>query len=135
MFSTDTWLRIIVSMQLNAVLFGAGAITVLSVPALAERAALLLPLVVVASFGLAPFLSKAFFPRHQQHSVIEILEAKPNGHRYGTDQWHSDITFSGNPPTALATTGHRAAYASGTTRDQASLIDGTSTASAAYRAS
>ncbi|MBB4063984.1 hypothetical protein [Gellertiella hungarica] len=63
MFSTDTWLRIIVSMQLNAVLFGAGAITVLSVPALAERAALLLPLVVVASFGLAPFLSKAFFPR------------------------------------------------------------------------
>lgn len=56
MFTTDTWLRIVCSMHVNAVLFGLGAITVLSVPALAEQAKFLIPAVVVASFALAPFI-------------------------------------------------------------------------------
>lgn len=63
MFSTNTWLRIVVAMQLNAILFGIGAITVLTVPALAAEAKWLLPLVVVAAFGLAPFLSLVVYPR------------------------------------------------------------------------
>lgn len=46
-----------------------------------------------------PDKAKAFFPRHQQHSVIEVLEAQANGRRYRTDEWHADITFSTNPPT------------------------------------
>lgn len=63
MFSTNTWLRIVVAMQLNAILFGIGAITVLTLPALAAEAKWLLPLVVVAAFGLAPFLSLVVYPR------------------------------------------------------------------------
>lgn len=46
-----------------------------------------------------PDKAKAFFPRLEGHGLVEVIEAKPGGHRYGTDQWHSDITFSANPPT------------------------------------
>jgi len=46
-----------------------------------------------------PDKAKAFFPRHEQQRAIELIETKPVGHRYGTDQWHADITFSANPPT------------------------------------
>lgn len=53
-----------------------------------------------------PDKAKAFFSRHERHSVIEVLEAKPAGHRYGTDQWHADITFSANPPTATVLYSH-----------------------------
>ncbi|WJH40880.1 hypothetical protein N7E02_10030 [Aliirhizobium terrae] len=55
--STNIWLKIMCSMMINAVLFGAGAITVLSVPALAEQAKYLIPAVVVTSFIAAPLLS------------------------------------------------------------------------------
>jgi hypothetical protein len=57
MFSTDTWLRIICGMMINAIIFGIGAVTVLSIPALAAHAKYLLPAVVVASFILAPFVA------------------------------------------------------------------------------
>jgi hypothetical protein len=57
MLSTDTWLRILSGMMINAVLFGAGAITVLSVPDLAAQAKYLIPAVVVASFALTPFFA------------------------------------------------------------------------------
>lgn len=60
---TNTWLRIIVSMQINAILFGLGTITVLSVPSLAVHAKYLIPTIVVLSFGLAPFLALVVFPR------------------------------------------------------------------------
>ncbi len=63
MISTNNWLRIIVSMQINAMLFGLGAIAVLSVPALAVHAKYLIPAVVVLAFGLAPFLSLVVYPR------------------------------------------------------------------------
>jgi taurine dioxygenase len=46
-----------------------------------------------------PDKAKAFFPRHESQKAIEVLEAKAGGNRYGTDQWHTDITFVANPPT------------------------------------
>ena len=46
-----------------------------------------------------PDKAKAFFPRHETQKVIEVLEARPGGNRFGTDEWHTDITFSANPPT------------------------------------
>ena len=60
---TDTYLTFFVSMMVNAVLFGTGAITVLSIPALAEQAKYLLPLVVVISFAAAPFIARVIAPR------------------------------------------------------------------------
>lgn len=54
---TDVWLRAICAIMINAVLFGVGAVTVLSVPALAEQAKYLIPAVVVLSFVGAPLLS------------------------------------------------------------------------------
>lgn len=57
MFRTTTWLTALCSLMVNAVLFGVGAITVLSVPSLAEQAKYLIPVVVVFSFALAPFIS------------------------------------------------------------------------------
>ena len=50
-----------------------------------------------ATYGPAP--SKAFFPRLPGQSAVEIVETAPNVPRYGTDQWHADITFCDNPPT------------------------------------
>jgi len=52
-FSTDTRLGIVCSMHVNAVLFGLGAIIVLSIPSLAEQAKFLIPAAVAASFALA----------------------------------------------------------------------------------
>ncbi|WP_117194215.1 hypothetical protein [Rhizobium terrae] len=63
MISTDTWLAGICSMMVNAVLFGAGAVIVLSVPAFAEHAKYLIPAVIVASFLAAPFLAGPIAPR------------------------------------------------------------------------
>jgi len=57
MLSTDTWLKIMSGLMINAVLFGLGAITVLSIPALAEQAKYLIPAVVVLSFALVPFIA------------------------------------------------------------------------------
>ncbi len=53
-----------------------------------------------------PNKTKAFFPRLGDHKLIEVIEAKPSGHRYGTDQWHADITFSQNPPTRTVLYSH-----------------------------
>jgi len=53
-----------------------------------------------------PDKAKAFFPRHATEKLIEVLETRPVGHRYGTDQWHADITFSANPPTGTVLYSH-----------------------------
>ena len=53
-----------------------------------------------------PDKAKAFFPRHATQNLIEVLETRPVGHRYGTDQWHADITFSANPPTGTVLYSH-----------------------------
>ena len=57
MFTTDTWLKIICSVMTNAVVFGTGAILVLSIPALSTHAPYLIPAVIMLSFIAAPFLA------------------------------------------------------------------------------
>lgn len=54
--SADIWLKVMCLPVINAVLFGAGVITVLSVPALADQAEYLIPMVIVASFVAIPLL-------------------------------------------------------------------------------
>lgn len=61
--NTDLFITAIVSMMTNAVLFGAGAVTVLSVPVLDEQAKYLLPVVIAASFVLAPIAAWFIAPR------------------------------------------------------------------------
>lgn len=51
---TDIWLKVMCALMINAVLFGAGVITVLSVAALADQAKYLIPGVTVASFAITP---------------------------------------------------------------------------------
>jgi taurine dioxygenase len=53
-----------------------------------------------------PDKAKAFFPRHATEKFIEVLEARPGVNRYGTDQWHADITFVANPPTGTVLYAH-----------------------------
>jgi len=57
MLSTDTWLRITCAMVINAVLFGIGAVTVLSAPILEPLANYLIPAVVIISLLLAPIIA------------------------------------------------------------------------------
>ncbi|MGV8937156.1 MAG: hypothetical protein ACOH2J_08550 [Allorhizobium sp.] len=60
---TDLFMTVLVSMMVNAVIFGIGAITVLSVPAFNEHAKFLLPVVVIMTFALTPFVAKVIAPR------------------------------------------------------------------------
>jgi len=46
-----------------------------------------------------PDKAKAFFPRHPNEPLVEVLETRSDKAGYGTDQWHADITFAANPPT------------------------------------
>ena len=62
--------------------------------------------IAVANVFGDPDKAKAFFPRHDTQKTIEVLEAKPGGNRYGTDQWHTDITFAANPPTGTVLYSH-----------------------------
>lgn len=55
--STDTWVKLLCGLMINAVLFGIGAVAVLVIPILAEWAFYLMPLVVVASFALTPIFA------------------------------------------------------------------------------
>ena len=57
MLSTDTWLKIICSMMVNAVIFGVGVVTVLLVPAFAAQAKYLIPAIVVVSFVITPLVA------------------------------------------------------------------------------
>ncbi|MDP3898359.1 MAG: hypothetical protein Q8Q62_16950 [Mesorhizobium sp.] len=61
--SPRTFITILLSLMINAVLFGVGAILVLSVPALSEQAKFLLPVVVVTSFVVTPFIAWRMAPR------------------------------------------------------------------------
>jgi taurine dioxygenase len=62
--------------------------------------------IAVARIFGDPDKAKAFFPRHETEKVIEVLEAKASSNRYGTDQWHTDITFVDNPPTGTVLYAH-----------------------------
>ena len=50
------YITILLSLMTCSVLFGIGAVAVLSVPALSEQAKFLLPIVIAASFNLASFV-------------------------------------------------------------------------------
>lgn len=61
--STNTYITIAVAMMVNAVVFGIGAITVLSIPALSENAKYLIPAVVIVTFCVTPFIARRIAPR------------------------------------------------------------------------
>ena len=58
-----TQLAALIFTMINAVLFGAGLITVLTVPTLSAQASILIPAVVVASFVLAAPIAWLIAPR------------------------------------------------------------------------
>ncbi len=57
MLSTDTWLKIICAMMLNAVIFGTGVTAVLTIPVLADHARYAITAVTILSFVLAVALA------------------------------------------------------------------------------
>jgi hypothetical protein len=61
--STRFAIALLLTGVVSTVLFGAGAITVLSLPRLAEHAQVLLPIVIALSFIVAPMLSWVIAPR------------------------------------------------------------------------
>lgn len=56
-------IAIMVGLMVNAIIFGIGAVTVLSVPWLSIHAAYLLPAVVVCAFIITPFIAWTIAPR------------------------------------------------------------------------
>ena len=60
---TRNLIAAVISLPVNAVLFGAAAIVVLTVPSLRAHAAVLLPVVIVASFVLTFPVSWVIAPR------------------------------------------------------------------------
>ena len=62
---TRATIAALLGLMINAVLFGIGAVVVLSVPALAVDAAFYLPLVLVLSLNLTPAIAWTMAPRLQ----------------------------------------------------------------------
>lgn len=62
MTRTRTWIAGMIYGPVNAVLFGAGAIAVLSIPALRQQAASLIPAIVVLSLAVALPVARAIVP-------------------------------------------------------------------------
>lgn len=58
-----TYIAALIALPVNAVLFGAGAIAVLSVPALAEQAKYLLPAVIILGFAATVPVAWMLAPR------------------------------------------------------------------------
>ena len=70
--SIRAWLTALISLLVNAVLFGIGAWTVFHVPAYNRYAAMMLPIVVLASFAITPVIigfiaPKLWFNRDHMH--------------------------------------------------------------------
>lgn len=63
--SNRTIIAILIYMMVNAVVFGAGMVLVLTIPALSAHAWTLIPAVTLASFVLSAPLSWALAPRLQ----------------------------------------------------------------------
>ncbi len=61
--STRFSIAALISMMINAIVFGIGVTAVLSVPSLNADAAFWLPLVVALSFIVAPFIAWVLVPR------------------------------------------------------------------------
>jgi ABC-type sulfate transport system permease subunit len=60
--SIRAWISVLVSMMVNAVVFGVGAIAVLTIPQLNADAWFWLPVVVVVSFVVSPFIAWQIAP-------------------------------------------------------------------------
>lgn len=56
-------LAIMVGLMINAILFGIGIVTVLSIPVLADNAKYSIPVLVVACFTITPFIAWLMAPR------------------------------------------------------------------------
>lgn len=41
---------------------------------------------------------KAYFPTSPENPIVEVLETKPDGPRYTTDQWHQDLSYLADLP-------------------------------------
>jgi len=52
-----------VSLMVNAVIFGAGVIAILAIPALSAHAAILIPVLVLLAFVVSPLISWVIAPR------------------------------------------------------------------------
>lgn len=61
--SARIYITILLSLMTCSVLFGIGAVAVLSVPVLSEQAKFLLPIVIAASFVLGPIIAWFMAPR------------------------------------------------------------------------
>ena len=57
------YITIMLSLMTCAVLFGIGAVAVLSVPMLSEQAKILLPIIIAASFVFGPIIAWFMAPR------------------------------------------------------------------------
>lgn len=60
---TRTYMAGTLSLMINAVLFGTGAIAVLSIPALNAYATVLIPAVVITSLVVTPFIAWKMAPQ------------------------------------------------------------------------
>ncbi len=74
------YITIMLSLMTCAVLFGIGAVAVLSVPALNEQAKFLLPAVIAVSFVLGPIIAWFMAPRLRARywkARDRVVETKP----------------------------------------------------------
>lgn len=73
---TRTLIAGLISLPINAVIFGTGAIAVLSIPGLAENAKYLLPLVVVVGFAATVPLAWKLAPQLRANRHYPELNRK-----------------------------------------------------------
>ncbi len=71
--STRLGIAALIYMMVNAVVFGVGAITVLSIPSLKENATVWLPSVVIASFVIAAPIAWFIAPHMRSRARKPIL--------------------------------------------------------------
>lgn len=79
--NTRIYVAALVALPVNAVLFGIGAVTVLSVPALAARAPILMPNAVLVALALTPPIAWAvsrqmmlrYWPRNRPRPGLRRL--------------------------------------------------------------
>ncbi|MGV3550517.1 hypothetical protein [Rhizobium sp.] len=61
--STHAWITALISLVISFVLFGIGAVTILTLPIASTEAQLVLPLIVLVGLLIAPFAAERLSPR------------------------------------------------------------------------